>query len=107
MTITPLAEDPHEILVRHILDGTLNATPEGVALVAYVCDFVATEPSFAGLHRTADDLLMGALAGDIGANVPLGTVAGFFRELRLVCARCGLTDTQTETVLDTARRKIG
>ena len=34
MTLQTLAEDPFEILVRHILDGTLNATPEGIALVA-------------------------------------------------------------------------
>jgi hypothetical protein len=46
MPIEPLAEDPFEILVGRIIDGTLPATPEGIALVAWVCDFVATDPHF-------------------------------------------------------------
>jgi len=34
MSLHALAEDPFEVLVARILDGTLNATPEGIALVA-------------------------------------------------------------------------
>ena len=105
-TITPLAEDPLEILVRHIADGTLNATPEGVALVAYVCDFIATEPHFVGLYLTSENVVMGQHDDEIGANVHVGTFPGFLDQMLLVCRNCGLTDAQTETVLDAARRKI-
>ena len=38
MTLKALAEDPFEILVGRILDGTLSATPEGITLVVWICD---------------------------------------------------------------------
>jgi hypothetical protein len=106
MTLQTLAEDPFEILVRHILDGTLNATPEGIALVAWVCDFVATEPHFVALYDTGDGLLLGEHSDDVGANALLGSVAGFMDQLTRVCRDCGLTDAQTDKVLARARERM-
>lgn len=31
MSIIPVAKDPCKILVRHIVDGSMNASPEGIA----------------------------------------------------------------------------
>ena len=50
MPIEPLAENPFEILVGRIIDGTLPATPEGIALIAWVCDFFAIDLQFVVLY---------------------------------------------------------
>jgi len=107
MTIEPLAEDPFEILVGRIIDGTLNATPVGIALVAWVCDFVATEPHFVSLFNTADGLVLGQHNDDIGANDILGTLSGVMEQFALVCHNCGLTEAQTEKVLARVRQRLG
>ena len=107
MSTTPLAEDPFEILVGRIIDGTLPATPEGIALVAWVCDFVATDPHFITLTSTTDGQVFGQQSGDSGANAWIGPTDKFFEQLVLVCRNCGLTDTQTETVLARARTRLG
>lgn len=106
MPIETLAEDPFEILVRHITDGTLNASHEGIALVGWLCDFVATEPHFVSLHATTDGMVLGQHNDDGGANTILGSLDGFLEQLTLVCRNCGLTDTQTEKVLARARQRL-
>ena len=106
MTLKTLAEDPFEILVGRILDGTLSATHEGIAQVAWVCDFVATEPHVVALYDTGDGLLLGEHSDGCGANALLGTVAAFFDQLTLACRQCGLTDAQTEKVLARARERL-
>ncbi len=88
-----------------ILDGTLPATPEGIALVGWVCDFVATEPYFVALYNT-EGMLLGQHSDDSGANALVGTLAGFLEQLRAVCQSCGLSDAQTETVLTRARDRL-
>ena len=107
MPIESLTEAPFERLVGRILDSTLPATPEGIALVAWVCDFVATEPHFITLTSTTDGQVFGQQSDDSGANTWVGPIDKFFEQLALVCRNCGLTDTQTETVLARARTRLG
>lgn len=106
MPIEPLAEDPFEILVGRIIDGTLPATPEGIALVAWACDFVATDPHFITLTRTSDGQIFGQQSGDSGANAWIGPTDKFFEQLALVCQNCSLTNKQIETVLARARTRL-
>lgn len=73
--------------------------------MGWVCDFVATEPHFVALFDT-EGMLLGQHGGDMGANVLLGSVGGFMGELRRVCASSGLTEAQTEAVLDRARARL-
>lgn len=107
MPVEPLAENPFERLVGRIIDGTLPASPEGIALVAWVCDFVATDPHFITLTSATDGQVFGQQSGDSGANAWIGPTDKFFEQLALVCRNCGLTDTQTETVLARARTRLG
>lgn len=105
MSATPIAENPLEVLVSHLIDGTLGTSPEGIAIVGWLCDFRATDPAIEEIIAVEPGILLARHTGETGAE-PLGLSEGFFQELRLVCANCGLTGTQIEKVLDTARRKI-
>lgn len=51
-------------------------------------------------------MLLGQQSGDVGANALLGSVGGFLDELRRVCRTSGLTDAQTETVLERTQARI-
>ena len=106
VTVRAIAEDPFEVLVGRILDGTLPASPEGIALVGWVCEFVATQPHFAALYAT-EGMLLGQHSDDAGANVLLGSVGAFLAELRRVCLASGLTEAQAKTVTDRARSRLG
>lgn len=105
MTIEILAEDPREILVRHIIDGTMNATPEGIAIVGWLCDFHATNPAIEDIIGTSDGWLMARHTGEVEAEF-LGPRDGFYAQIRLVCKNCGLTDVQTDVVEGIARSKV-
>jgi hypothetical protein len=105
MTIEPLAEDTREILVRHIIDGTMNATSEGIAIIGWLCDFRATEPAIEDVIGTSDGWLMARHAGENEAEF-LGPRDSFYTQIRLVCKNCGLTDVQTSEVEGIARSKV-
>lgn len=105
MTTETLAEDPMEILVRHIIDGTMNATPEGIAIIGWLCDFRATSPTIEDIIGTSDGWLMARHAGEFEAE-PLGPRDGFYVQIRLACANCGLTDVQTDEVEGIARSRV-
>ena len=104
-TITPLAEDPCEILVGQIVDGTLNASPQGIAIIGWLCDFHATEPAIEEIIGTSDGWLMVRHSGEIEAEF-LGPPDGFYSQIRLVCSNCGLTEAQTDKVESIARGKV-
>ena len=50
------------------MDGTLNAPPQGVAIIAWLCDFRATEPAIAEIIGTSDGWLMARHDGEIEAE---------------------------------------
>ena len=105
MSIVPLAEDPREILVRHIVDGRMNATPEGIAIIGWLCDFHATEPAIEDVIGTSDGWLMARHAGEVEAEF-LGPRDGLYEQIRLVCKNCGLSDAQSDAVEGIARSKV-
>lgn len=91
--------------MSHLIDGTLGPSPEGIAIVGWLCDFRATDPAIEEIIAVEPGIPLARHTGEAGAE-PLGLSEGFFQELRLVCTNCGLTGTQIEKVLDAARRKI-
>ncbi len=105
MTIEPLAEDLREISVRHIIDGTMNATPEGIAIIGWLCDFHATDPAIEEVIGTSDGWLMARHAGEVEAEF-LEPRDGFYAQIRLVCMNCGLIDVQADEVEGIARSKV-
>lgn len=105
MTTTPLAEDPLEILIRHIVDGTMNAIGEGIAIIGWLCDFRTTNPAIEDIIVTSDGWLMARHEGEIEAEF-LGPRDGFYKQIRLVCDNCGLTEAQACRVEGIARSKI-
>ena len=107
MTIISLAQDPLEILVAHITDGTLKATPKGIAIIGWLCDFVATEPHIAEIISSGDGMLLARHSDDVGANEFLGPRKAFLNQIRLACRNAELTDKQIEKVIGIAERKLG
>jgi len=105
MTVIPIAEDPLEILVRHTVEGTLNASPQGIAIIGWLCDFHATEPAIEEIINTSDGWLMARHSGEIEAEF-LGPRDGFYAQIRLVCENCGLTEAQADKVEGIARSKV-
>ena len=105
MNTIPIAEDPREILVRHTVDGTLNASAQGIAIIGWPCEFHATSPAVEDVIGTSDGWLMARHAGEVEAEF-LGPRDGFYAQIRLVCANCGLTEAQTDEVEGIARSKV-
>ncbi len=97
MSIIALAEVPREILVRHIVDGTMNASAQGIAIIGWLCDFETTNPAIEDVIGTSDGWLMVRHAGEVEAEF-LGPRDGFYAQIRLACQNCGLTEAQTDEV---------
>ena len=68
MNVVPIAEDPLEILVRHTVDGTSNASPQGIAIIGWLCDFDATEPAIAEIIATSDGCNLARHSGEVEAE---------------------------------------
>lgn len=87
------------------MDGTLNASAQGVAIIAWLCGLHATEPAIAEIIGTSDGWLMTRHDGEIEAEF-LGPRDGFYAQIRLVCTNCGLTEAQADRVEGIARGKV-
>jgi hypothetical protein len=77
------------------------------ALLAVILGVVWTSPALAELYATSDGIILGRLAGDIGANEWIGTRADYFHNVEGCADTVGLSKTEKRELLRLAHLAIG
>lgn len=93
-------------LIEKLSPGHVRVSGKFTAILGCILDQAWTDPRLVALYRTSDDILLGQLEGDVGANEMLGTWDDLQRNLAGVADAVSLTSDERLLLGALMRRSV-